>query len=262
MLATLLVLLCGVEFVSAQGPAAHYRNHSDMSPGAIGRSQLQRGGPLPGYFQPIEIRPPEGVQVAFAANGAFEPIQGGSQQAGLLIGSVYRLRVTNIPLQPGREVYPSIELLDRTYPPAGQAWRFAIPIEITVRDLELALSGKMVTRVVYLEDPRSALPVRREESANWFEAAPGDDPLRMADTLGRPVAIVRLGARVPDHVTGADSHFLYGNPPLVKSPVAGVPQQQPAIAPLTPNTARHIPRQTLPAMPVATDPRTSGLRIR
>ena len=37
--------------------------------------------------------------------------------AGMLIGQVYRLRVTNIPHQPGVEVFPTIQVIDRLYPP-------------------------------------------------------------------------------------------------------------------------------------------------
>ena len=46
----------------------------------------------------------------------------------------------------------------------------------------------------------------------------GQDPLAVADALGRPVAILRLGGRLPDHQTGPDEHFLYGSPPVVKYP--------------------------------------------
>ena len=50
--------------------------------------------------------------------------------------------------------------------------------------------------MIYLEDPRHALPARDNPQAqNWFEAAPGQDPLAVADGLGRPVAILRLGGK-------------------------------------------------------------------
>ena len=74
-----------------------------------------------------------------------------------------------------------------------------MPVELTEEDLKLALAGKFVTRVIYLEDPRNALPVRDDpQEQTWFEAAPGQDPLAVADGLGRPVAILRMGGRLPD----------------------------------------------------------------
>ena len=125
---------------------------------------------------------------------------------GLLIGAVYRLRVTHIRLAEGLEVYPTIEVVDRLYAPPGQERRFAIPVDLTDEDLRLALDGKFVTRVIYLEDPRTALPVRVPASGqNWFDIVPGQDPLAVADGLGRPVAILRLGGRVPDQ--GPDPAF-------------------------------------------------------
>ena len=209
----------------AQEPGVHYLHHGVMPPGAIGSQQLQRGGPLPGFFQPVEIKAPPGVLVSLAENGAFGQAEPAPVRAGMLIGQVYRFRATNIPLHPGLEVFPTIEVIDRLYTPRGQEVRFAVPVELTTEDLLLASDGKFVTRVIYLEDPRQALPIQEDpQTQNWFEAAPGRDPLAMADRLGRPVAILRLGARLPDATVGADMAFLFGCPPLVKhSPRAKAP---------------------------------------
>lgn len=183
----------------AQQSRLHYRHHSDLPPGAIGSAQLQRGGPLPGYFQPVEIKAPAGAEISLAAGGQFLDAQPAPVKAGLLVGGVYRFRVSRIPYEPGREVFPTVEVIDRLYPPAGQEKRFPIVVEIVQEDLELALAGKFVTRVVYLEEPRAALPASEEAigGQNWFDAKPGDNPLEIADTMGRPVAILRMGAWLP-----------------------------------------------------------------
>ncbi len=137
----------------------------------------------------------------------------------MLIGSVYRLRVTKIPRKEGIEVFPTIELIDRLYPPPGQETRFPIPIELTEKDLELAASGNFVTRIIYLEDPRKALPLAsRGHSQNWFDAAPHEDPLVVADTLGRPMAILRIGGRLPADPEMPDAQFMYNSPPLIMIP--------------------------------------------
>lgn len=199
-----------------QQPPVHYLHHGVMPPGAIGSRQLQRGGPLLGFYQPVEIKAPRGALVSLAVNDQFDEAQPAPRKLGFLIGAVYRLRVTNIRLAEGAEVFPTIELIDRIYAPANQQVRFAIPIELTEDDLKLALDGKFVTRVIYLEDPLIALPVREDlQSQNWFEAAPGQDPLAVADGLGRPVAILRLGARLPDQGESSDPRFFYGSPPFV-----------------------------------------------
>jgi hypothetical protein len=216
--------------LSAQQPGVHYLHQGIMPPGAIGSRQLQRGGPLPGYFQPVEIKLPPGALVSLAVGGEFEQLRPGPRKAGMLIGAVYRVRVTNIRLAEGAEVFPTVEVIDRMYPPSGQERRFAIPIDISEEDLKLALAGKFVTRVIYLEDPRQALPARDNPQAqNWFEAAPGQDPLAVADGLGRPVAILRLGARLPD--PGDDPQiFFFGSPPFADYPAERTaPSTKPAL---------------------------------
>ncbi len=124
------------------------------------------------------------------------------------------------------EVFPTIEIIDRTYAPEDQQVRFAIPAEITVQDIEPALRGKFVTRVIYLEDPRRALPMRNNNGQPWFDVGPGRDPLVAADELGRPVAIVRMGGRVPDQ--GADPNFYFGSPAWVAYPPRTVLESKPS----------------------------------
>jgi hypothetical protein len=215
--ATVVAVLLGLAAsLSAQNaPDVHYLHQGTMQPGAIGSMQLARGGPLHGFFQPVEVKAPPGVSISLAEEGGFGTAEIVPLKVGLLIGQVYRIRVMDIPLQPGMEVFPTIEVIDRLYAPQGQERRFPIVIELSVEDLRLALEGKFVTRVIYLEDPRSALPVREDpDRQTWFEAPRGADPLAMADQLGRPMAILRMGARLPDYSTGPDMGFLFGCPPI------------------------------------------------
>jgi hypothetical protein len=207
---------------AAQSPGVHYQHHAYMPPGAIGQYQLQRGGPIGGYFQPVEIAAPSGARIALAENGRFG--EGAARvRVGLLIGQVYRLRVTNIPLAAGEEVYPTLELIDRTYPPPGESAAFPIQIEIADDDLRHAMAGRFVVRVTYLEDPQRALPAAAGPQQEWFDVGPGDDPLLVADTLGRPVAILRMGSRVPANPEAPGMAFLYGCPPLVRLRVPEIP---------------------------------------
>ncbi|MEN6452226.1 MAG: hypothetical protein ABFC96_17180 [Thermoguttaceae bacterium] len=234
----------------AQQPSVHYLHHGVMPPGAIGSTQLQRGGPLPGYYQPVEIKAPTGALISLAVDHQFDESQPAPRKAGFLIGSVYRLRLTKIHMAEGAEVFPTIEVIDRLYPPPGQECRFAIPIEITEEDLRLAIDGKFVTRVIYLEDPQRALPARdNPQHQTWFEAAPGQDPLAVADGLGRPVAILRLGGRVPDQ--GQDSQFYFGSPPWLAIPrEKAAPRQMPvAVAQKSANVSAQKPAGLLPQKP-------------
>ena len=209
----------------AQEPVVHYWHHGVMPPGAIGSRQLQRGGPLAGFFQPVEIKAPPGVSISLAVENQFGPTLDAPRRVGLLIGSVYRLRVTHIPQAEGLEVFPTIEIIDRTYAPTDQCVRFAIPVEIAQQDMEMAMSGRFVTRVIYLEDPHNAAAVRSRETQSWFDVAPGSDPLAVADGLGRPVAILRLGGRVPD--ASQDANFMFNSPAWVSYPPRTAGQAKP-----------------------------------
>jgi len=216
--------------IRAQEPSVHFMYPPGLPPGAIGSQQLQRGGPLAGYFQPVEIRASEGALISLAEEGRFTAPQPVPLRVGMLVGQVYRFSVVNIPLREGAEVFPTIEVINRLYPPRGQETRFPIIIELTRDDVHLALAGKFVTRVVYLEDPARATPVRQiDKGQGWFEVGPGKDPLAVADVLGRPMAIVRLGGRVPDQPEAPDMGFLFGCPPLIKFPRPAAVSAPPAV---------------------------------
>jgi hypothetical protein len=202
---------------AAQGPW-HYQDKADLPPGTIGQRQLERGGPRPGYFQPVEVAAPGGSLVSVVVNGGFSEAMPSKLLAGMLIGPVYRLKVANIPGHEGQEVFPTIEVVDRLYPPPGQATRFPIPIVLTQEELAFALDGRYVLRVIYLEDQKMALPVSLPKGEQQYnEIAPGQDAMEAADRLGRPVAILRMGSRVPMPNEDQTS-FLYAQPPLVLFP--------------------------------------------
>jgi hypothetical protein len=219
----------------------HWHHAGMMPPGAIGSQRLGRGGPLSGYFQPVLLQGPKGAVVAWTAGSQFGPDQTMPVTLGMLIAPVYRLRISNIPNHPGAEVFPTVEVIDRLYPPEGQALRFPIPVVLTQEELEMALEGSYVTRVIYLEDPDQALPhAQVDGQQNYYEVTAGDDPLASADRLGRPVAILRMGGRLPGP-EGPDGQFLAGSPPVM---VHETPAKRPP-SPL-PFAAEHISTRRTP----------------
>jgi len=87
---------------------------------------------------------------------------------------------------------------------------------LTLEDLELALAGRYITRVIYLEDPNRALPVQTSDEEQLSHDIFGGDPIALASTQGLPVAIVRIGGRVPPNSNGMLSpEFALGSPPWV-----------------------------------------------
>lgn len=241
----LCITLAGLAFVQAAlaQPQGHYIHRADFPPGAIGYRQLQRSPHLPGYFQPVEIRAPGGTLVSLAGDAGFEEPVSNSLLAGMLIGPVYRCKVINLPLQPGVEIYPTIEVIDRLYPPPGQATRYPIPVELQLEELEAAARGQFVTRVIYLEQPDLASPVQdRKGAQRVFEVNPIDDPLEVADRLGRPMAILRMGSRIPEEHDLANGLPNARCAPHIKLALAPEIQRQDGLEePLTTRTIQGLP---------------------
>lgn len=195
---------------------------SDMPPGFIGTARLRGRGPGPvvGYYQPVAFYGPKGTEFALAADNAFHQSEV-DLQAGLMIGSVYRFKITNIPRLEGAEVYPTIEVIDRTYPPPGLATRYPITVQIGEDDLRSAIAGQLVTRVIYLEDPQSSIPLEQTQASDSpMDIAEYQDALEVADRFGRPVAILRMGSLAPPSSYELMPAFFFGSPswaPIVKN---------------------------------------------
>jgi hypothetical protein len=200
--AVLVGFASGLEAAAQERPV-HWLNAGAMPPGAIGSLRLERGGPLSGYFQPVRVRAPQGARIALAMERGYSATKSHEALVGMQVGPVYRLQISDIPNIENVEIYPTIEIIDRLYPPPALALRYPIPIELTQDELELAAGGAFVTRVIYVEDPQQTLPIARKASEElpWIEAPIGEDPLVTADRNGRPVAILRMGSRVPSAVT-------------------------------------------------------------
>ncbi len=154
--------------------------------------------------------------VGMAIGGQFTNPELDNPLVGLMVGPVYRLRVSNLFDRPGVEVFPTVELIDRLYPPPGAGLKFPVPIDLTAEDLELAAQGMFVTRVIYVEDPSQALPTTPVEGeTSWHEVGEGEDPLEVADLAGRPIAILRIGGR--DLSQASHQGFVtYGCPPVIE----------------------------------------------
>lgn len=208
-----LLTAVGGGSAAAQGPLAGpgWQPLNDRLPPGYNAEILQRiRSEDATWMQPIRVELPSTGSVALHA-GQPEPVAAATAPASFAIGMghLYRLRLTELPEFPAAEFYPTIELLDRLHPPAGQEFRYPIPVVFTADDLKLAASGALVTRVIYLERPQTAAsddPLRRERPQT---VAPGDNAVAAAEMHGRPLAIVRIGGRVP--VDGQAPPYFFGS---------------------------------------------------
>ena len=202
-------------------PPVHYNSEGVRSPGFLGQQRLQMGGPVQGYYQPVLITGPRGVKISMTYQGEFTPLKPMPNVVGLLIGQVYRIRITNFPVleAQGAELYPTLEIIDRIYAPQGKEVKNPIVVEISLEDIKEALRGNLVTRVIYLEDPNNPIPT--VNPPNGYQSTlniPADaDPVAVADTMGRPVAIMRLGGRMPIRTSEGllSEEFQFGSPSFI-----------------------------------------------
>jgi hypothetical protein len=222
-------------------PNVNYLLDANGPPGFVASSQAARGVPSIGTFQPVAIQGPEGLKVALARDGFFLDNIDAPVTTAMMVGATYRFRIANIPFKPGVELFPTVEIIDRLHAPAGREHRFPIPVEITREDVELALRGALVTRVIYLEDSEIAAPVSYPAGQRpSVTVAAHENALQRADQMGRPVAILRIGSRVPSAGAFDMNGFLYGCPPW--SPLTATPDRKqlveqngwPEIAPVVP----------------------------
>ncbi|MFN9718339.1 MAG: hypothetical protein ACK58L_06585 [Planctomycetota bacterium] len=195
-------LLVGTSAVHAQSGMYHEPLNEKLPPGftADTLARIRRYDMT--WLQPVRVELPSSGQVS-VYSGTVDPLAtiDAPAQFSVNAGHIYRLRVSGMPEFPDAEVYPSIEILDHLHPPVGQAANYPIPIVFSAADLKEALDGRMVTRVIYLEDPQFASQLDRLRDEVPQTVAPTDNALQEAGKLGRPLVIIRIGGRVP---TGYD----------------------------------------------------------
>ena len=204
-----LVALTSLTSVQAQGKSGKYYPLDHRKPvGEAGRWQAVIQPGIQHYVQPVQIKLPTTGEVSFYQRGTAAPAQEAPAQAGMQVGYAYRVRVANIPEYPGLEIYPTIELLGRLHPPAELKDKYPVPIEITPEEIEAVMNDQMVTKVIYLEQPQLAQPTRQVGGKMHNESLDTEvNLLEAADQRGRPIAILRIGGRIPDTNSSEDEFY-------------------------------------------------------
>lgn len=176
--------------------------------GMAGRwSAMVKPGTI-GLPQPVRVSLPTTGTVSFYAGSPLNPIPlPAPAQAGMGVGYVYRFRISEMPEFPGIELFPTVEILDRLHAPEEFAREFPIPIEINAEEIDIVLQDRMVTKVIYLEQPDLAFPVQQTAGIRIERLKPHENLLQAADQRGRPLAIVRIGGRIPDPRSPTDEFF-------------------------------------------------------
>jgi hypothetical protein len=204
--------------VPLAGPTGQYYplDHR-QAPGVAAQWQMTVKRGLYGYMQPVRLIMPGTAKVSYY-NGSpqAEVVTDAPSQVRMMVGHVYRLKLSEIAGYPGVELYPTIEVLDRLHPPEGKLDQFPIPIELTEEEIAAAVEERLVTKVLYLEQPDIATPVSDDARTRVEELDQRLNLLEAADVRGRPMAILRIGGRIPDPAAPQDEFF--SSSPLLLTP--------------------------------------------
>jgi len=233
----------------AQQP--HHLLRGNMIPGQASQIRMMSSPAKAGQVQPVKVSAPDGVEISVVSGGSFVSTGQPSYTGGMQLGSLYRFRITGVQVATSFELYPSVELLDLLRPPKGLENDFPVPIVISDSDIREVIAGRLVTKVIYLEDPDVALPRGgSKEEQPYFDVSAAEDPVRTAEGLGRPMAILRIGSRVPtgDELASASMNAFNSATPsrATESYQPGLKQNPRYIAPIFPASSRQLPPIRIP----------------
>ncbi len=169
-----------------------------------------KGGATPPRRRIVK-REPVSVQVRFAGpKGMQVSISqgeiGGREATPLTAPATYNfhpgrhdLKLAAIPGRSGVQLFPSLEIPQSNPEAAEFLEHTQIPIQLTDEDLDQALSGNFVTKVVFLPDLEfQELALAGVETLVSTRVDPGVDPVKEAERRGTILAILRLGNKEKD----------------------------------------------------------------
>lgn len=219
------------------------------------------GLPVPGLMRPPAPIPapaplvaakflaPKGVRVTAFPGSTLSRLYETPSVMGLRPGYVYRFELTNLPNSPDKALYPEVEVRGVLAPRGGMKYMdYPIPLQFTQSDIEHALEGALITKVIYLEDPDKAVPAevnpdRPVEIPEDTESA----AIKSARDNGRLMAIVRLGNRKPSQMelqtVAVDGTILLPGEKYLKAPVLPPVFQYWAVPMFDPISGPRVPRE-------------------
>lgn len=146
-----------------------------------------------------QVLAPEGTQATFIqghdVRGFETPVT-----VGLRPGYVYRFRLSGFEKYPRESLWPTLEVIGTlTLPPPLCAKDHPTPVVFSQTDIDRAMNGAFITKVIYLENPDKALPLPTRPDQPLESDLPADrDPYTEAQLRGRPILVVRFGERQAD----------------------------------------------------------------
>jgi uncharacterized repeat protein (TIGR01451 family) len=213
----------GIFPVPGMGPPGAVAAFGAMVPPA----RPPHAGPIaqPAPLVAAKFLTPAGVRVTAFPGTKLSRMYDTPVVMGLRPGYVYRFELANLPYNPGKSLYPEVEVRGMLVPRPGMKYMdYPIPLTFSAAEIERVLNGALITKVIYLEDPEKAVPteVRPDQPVEMPEESERD-ALKNAIDNGRLMAIVRIGDRKPTpellHTLAVDGTILLPGEGRLKAPM-------------------------------------------
>ena len=127
--------------------------------------------------------------------------------------AVYQLKFTGFSVEgyEGLQLYPTLEVRGTDPNTREYLDHSVVPVEVTEEDLENVAHNNMVTKVIYLPDPKhQSRAIAGVETLISTRLAPGIDPVQQAERMGTIMVVLRFGNKnleMPTAVMAANGTF-------------------------------------------------------
>jgi uncharacterized repeat protein (TIGR01451 family) len=149
----------------------------------------------------IRFAEPDGMDVTFYQGRAQPRTFKTPFTIGIRPGYVYRIKLSNIPDYPGLVLVPTLDVRGSLcLPPQTGAAKHPAPFILTRQDFDHVIDNSVITKLVFLEDPETAVPEQGKKGGLILEneVSADKDLLTESRYYGRPIFGWRLGSRLVD----------------------------------------------------------------
>ncbi len=165
--------------------------------GMNGADPSGMGGPGSQMTSQVQFLGPDGMIINYdvSAHGMFdsEPLTCPGVH-NFAQGAVYRLKLSNVPSLPGRDLYPTIEIAPTFARTQAFLAHNMVPVEFTDNDFDQVSAGNFITKVVYLPNPEfQSIATAGVGTLVNTQLEPGVDPIVEAENRGAILAVIRIG---------------------------------------------------------------------
>ncbi len=140
---------------------------------------------------------PAGMKISWP--GVFGEVRNNQIEApgryNFVQGSIYRLKLSDLPGRPGVDLYPTLEVVPANLRTDAYIAHSSIPLYFTEEDFEQVMGGNFLVKVIYLPNPQYAdvAMTGGPEEVVSTRLEPGADPIAEACKRGSILLIVRMG---------------------------------------------------------------------